>query len=66
VTYSVFTDPVYRNYRSTSGRTKLQAAANEMCTIYAKNHPDSKVYYEDRVIKIYQFSGQPPDKIRGE
>jgi hypothetical protein len=62
VPYSTLADPVYNNYRSSIGRTKLQAAATALCDTYAKNHPDSKIYYEDAVIKIYQFKGLPPVK----
>jgi hypothetical protein len=62
VPYSTLADPVYSNYRSLIGRTKLQATATALCDTYAKNHPDSKIYYEDAVIKIYQFKGLPPVK----
>jgi hypothetical protein len=60
VPYSTLNDPVYNNYRSIIGRSKLQASAMVLCDTYAKNHPDSKIYYEDTVIKIYQFAGMPP------
>jgi hypothetical protein len=60
VPYSTLNDPVYNNYRSSIGRSKLQASAMVLCDTYAKNHPDSKIYYEDTVIKIYQFAGMPP------
>jgi hypothetical protein len=59
VPYSTLNDPVYNNYRSSIGRSKLQSAAIALCETYAKNHPDSKIYYEDTVIKIYQFAGMP-------
>ncbi len=59
VPFSTLNDPVYNNYRSSIGRGKLQASAMALCETYAKNHPDSKIYYEDTVIKIYQFSGMP-------
>jgi hypothetical protein len=59
VPYSTLQDPVYNNYRSPTGRSHLQATALEMCETYANNHPDSRIYYEDKVIKIYQFSGLP-------
>jgi hypothetical protein len=62
VPYSTLADPVYANYRSIIGRTKLQAAATALCDTYTKNNPDSKIYYEDAVIKIYQFKGLPPGK----
>jgi hypothetical protein len=60
VPYSTLADPVYANYRSSIGRSKLEANALALCETYAKNHRNSKVYYEDAVIKIYQFSGIPP------
>ncbi len=59
VPYSTLTDPVYTNYRSIIGRSKLQASAMALCDTYARNHSDSKIYYEDTVIKIYQFAGMP-------
>jgi hypothetical protein len=62
VPYSTLNDPVYNNYRSSIGRSKLQASAMVLCETYAKSHPDSKIYYEDTVIKIYQFAGMPPEK----
>jgi hypothetical protein len=58
VPYSTLSDPVYSNYRSPRGRSRLQAAALELCETYANNHADSLVYYEDSVLKIYQFSGK--------
>jgi hypothetical protein len=60
VAYSTLSDPVYSNYRSPRGRSRLAAAAMELCETYAKNHADSRVYYEDSLLKIYQFSGTPP------
>jgi hypothetical protein len=60
VPFSTLNDPVYNNYRSSIGRSKLQASAMALCETYAKNHPDSKIYYEDTVIKIYQFAGMLP------
>jgi hypothetical protein len=60
VPYSTLADPVYSNYRSSIGRSKLQAAATALCDTYAQAHPDSKIYYEDAVIKIYQFKGMVP------
>jgi hypothetical protein len=59
VAYSTLSDPVYSNYRSPRGRSRLAAAALELCETYAKNHADSRVYYEDSLLKIYQFSGTP-------
>jgi hypothetical protein len=55
IPFSTLTDPVYINYRSSTGRAKLQAAAEQLCADYARSHPGSKIYYQDEVIKIYQF-----------
>jgi hypothetical protein len=60
VPFSTLNDPMYNNYRSIIGRSKLQTSAMALCETYAKNHADSKIYYEDTVIKIYQFAGMPP------
>jgi hypothetical protein len=55
VPYSVLTDPTYRNYRSPSGRTKLATATLQLCETYRRNHPDSRIYYENDRLRIYQF-----------
>jgi hypothetical protein len=55
VPFSTLNDPVYVNYRSSAGRARLQAAAEQMCVDYVRNHPGTKIYYEDKVLKIYQF-----------
>jgi hypothetical protein len=59
VPYSSLSDPVYINYRSPMGRSRLQAAALDLCETYSNNHADSRVYFEDSLLKIYQFSGKP-------
>jgi hypothetical protein len=59
IPFSTLNDPVYINYRSSAGRAKLQAAAEQLCADYARNHSSSKIYYEDEVIKIYQFPELP-------
>ncbi len=61
VLYSVFIDPTYRNYRSPSGRTQLAAAMLKLCETYHKQHYplDSRIYYENDRLRIYQFMPQP-------
>jgi hypothetical protein len=58
VTYSVLTDPTYRNYRSLSGRIKLQIAMQRLCETYRRQHHDSRIYYENDRLRIYQFAPQ--------
>lgn len=58
VPYSTLQDPAFQSYRSPTGRKHLEAKALELCEAYARNHPDSRVYYENELIKIFQFSGQ--------
>jgi hypothetical protein len=58
VPYSVLVDPTYRNYRSPSGRTKLAAATLQLCETYRNYHPDSRIYYENDRLRIYQFLPQ--------
>ena len=55
VPYSVLVDPTYRHYRSPSGRTKLAATTLQLCETYRRNHPDSRIYYENDRLRIYQF-----------
>ena len=55
VLYSVLTDPTYRHYRSPSGRTKLSQAMLQLCETYRRQHADSRIYYEDANLRIYQF-----------
>jgi hypothetical protein len=55
VLYSVLKDPTYRHYRSPSGRTKLAQAMFQLCENYRRQHPDSRIYYEDTNLRIYQF-----------
>jgi hypothetical protein len=56
VPYSVLVDPTYRHYRSPSGRTQLAMATLKLCETYHRHHPDSRIYYENDVLRIYQFS----------
>jgi hypothetical protein len=55
VLYSVLKDPTYRHYRSPSGRTKLAQTMLQLCETYHHQHPDSRIYYEDANLRIYQF-----------
>ncbi|BAU62976.1 hypothetical protein STA3757_03280 [Stanieria sp. NIES-3757] len=48
-------DRTYLYYRSSAGRASLEYEAWQMCQAYRRNHPDSKIYYEDRELKIYWF-----------
>jgi hypothetical protein len=56
VPYSVLVDPTYRHYRSPSGRKKLTAATLQLCETYRRYHPDSRIYYENDRLRIYQFA----------
>ncbi len=56
VPYSVLVDPTYRHYRSPSGRKKLAAATLQLCETYRRYHPDSRIYYENDRLRIYQFA----------
>lgn len=55
VSFSVLTDPTYRNYRSPAGRSSLELATMELCELYANVH-HSRVFYEDESLRIYEFS----------
>jgi hypothetical protein len=55
VLYSVLKDSTYRHYRSPSGRTKLAQAMLQLCENYRHQHSDSRIYYEDANLRIYQF-----------
>ncbi len=55
VAFSILTDPTYRNYRSPAGRSSLELATMKLCEIYADVHP-SRVFYEDKNLRIYEFS----------
>jgi hypothetical protein len=62
VTYSVLIDPTYRNYRSPSGRTQLMTATLRLCEMYRQHHSDSRIYYENDRLRIYQFAAHPHEK----
>jgi hypothetical protein len=55
VPYTVLIDPTYRHYRSPSGRRQLMTAMLELCETYRRHHPDSRIYYENDQLRIYQF-----------
>jgi hypothetical protein len=61
VGYSVLQDPTYRYYRSPSGRTKLSRDTIQLCETYRRHHPDTRIYYEDDRLLIYQFSAHLSD-----
>ncbi len=58
VPYTVLIDPTYRHYRSPSGRTQLMTRMLELCEAYRRHHPDSRIYYENDQLRIYQFSAR--------
>ena len=62
VTYSVLSDPTYRHYRSSEGREKLALSTIKLCDLYRQNHPNSRIYYEDEVIRIYHFFPQSDNR----
>jgi hypothetical protein len=62
VPYSVLTDPTYRHYRSPSGRAQLMTATLKLCETYRQHHPDSRIYYENDRLRIYQFAAHPREK----
>jgi hypothetical protein len=55
VSFSILTDPTYRNYRSPAGRSSVELATMKLCEIYADLHP-SRVFFEDENLRIYEFS----------
>jgi hypothetical protein len=66
VLYSVLTDPTYRHYRSPSGRTKLAQAMRQLCETYRLQHTDSRIYYEDANLRIYQFPAKLSAKLTSD
>lgn len=52
---SILSDHTYRYYRSSVGRASLEFEALQMCEAYRRAHADSKIYYEDEELRIYQF-----------
>jgi hypothetical protein len=62
VPYSVLIDPTHRHYRDLGGRMKLAKAALQLCETYRRQHPDSRIYYENDRLRIYQFA--PSNRIQ--
>ena len=58
VSFSVLTDPTYRNYRSPGGRASLEAAALRLCENYRQSHPDADVFVENEDLRIYHVHQQ--------
>jgi hypothetical protein len=58
VSFSVLTDPTYRNYRSPGGRASLEAAALQLCESYRQYHSNMDVFFENEVLRIYHIHQQ--------
>jgi len=58
VSFSVLTDPTYRNYRSPGGRASLEAAALQLCESYRQYHSNADVFFENEVLRIYHIRRQ--------
>jgi hypothetical protein len=58
VSFSVLSDPTYRNYRSPGGRASLEAAALQLCESYRQNHSNVDVFFENEVLRIYHIHQQ--------
>ncbi len=58
VSFSVLTDPTYRNYRSPGGRASLEAAALQLCESYRQYHSNTDVFFENEVLRIYHIHRQ--------
>jgi hypothetical protein len=58
VSFSVLTDPTYRNYRSPGGRASLEAAALQLCESYRQYHSNADVFFENEVLRIYHIHQQ--------
>lgn len=58
VSFSVLTDPTYRNYRSPAGRASLEAAALRLCESYRQYHSHTEVFFENEVLRIYHVHRQ--------
>jgi hypothetical protein len=66
VSFSVLTDPTYRNYRSPGGRASLEAAALRLCESYRRYHSHTDVFFENEVLRIYHIHRQPDSDTQGE
>lgn len=58
VSFSVLTDPTYRNYRSPGGRASLEAAALQLCERYRQYHSNADVFFDNEVLRIYHIHPQ--------
>src|SRR6266566_4835748 len=58
VSFSVLSDPTYRNYRSPGGRASLEAAALQLCENYRQHHSNVDVFFENEVLRIYHIHQQ--------
>ena len=56
--FSVLTDPTYRNYRSPGGRASLEAAALQLCESYRQYHSNADVFFENEALRIYHIHQQ--------
>jgi hypothetical protein len=65
VSFSVLTDPTYRNYRSPGGRASLEAAALRLCESYRRYHSHTEVFFENEVLRIYHIHRQPASDTKG-
>ena len=66
VSFSVLTDPTYRNYRSPAGRASLEAAALRLCESYRRYHSHTEVFFENEVLRIYHVHRQPASDTKEE
>ena len=66
VSFSVLTDPTYRNYRSPGGRASLEAAALGLCESYRRYHSHTEVFFENEVLRIYHIHRQPGSDTKRE
>jgi len=64
VSFSVLTDPTYRNYRSPGGRASLEAAALQLCESYRQYHSNADVFFDNEVLRIYHIHPQPASETK--
>ena len=64
VSFSVLTDPTYRNYRSPGGRASLEAAALQLCETYRQYHSNADVFFENEALRIYHIHQQQASNIK--
>ena len=64
VSFSVLTDPTYRNYRSPGGRASLEAAALQLCESYRQYHSNADVFFENEVLRIYHIHPQQASETK--